>query len=205
MIAKIPPLVQRVKDTLKVPKKPKDYKALLDLGQSMNDRWALWLTKGIYYFQDTKREVSPVRISIDPKDYTELTNYSIFYNPLSNTYEVKKGNYKDLHDNINCIPGYFVGGFMFKKCSLSFILPQDECIRYIRAFSQEFDPNFDIEEEYIDLCNKYCSEFNFEYNEDFNTKCSYILHDEFECNTLYSIFDFYDINKPIKCQLKEIT
>ena len=126
----IPEIVKRTQDTLNPPALKEDYRALLDLGKSIRDQWALYLTKGTYHFNGSKREQGETKISIEPGDYKELTDYSIFYNPLFGTYEIKEGDFS-YNNKAGCQKGYFIGGFMIKGCQLNFILPQDECIRYI--------------------------------------------------------------------------
>ena len=192
----IPPIVQRIKDTLDPLPLKKDYRALLDLGKSLRDRWALHLTRGTYFFEGTKRDQEPSRIPIEKDLYKPLTEYSIFYNPRRGTYEILEGDFS-IHHKTGCQEGHFVGGFMIKGCELKFILPQNECIRYIRAFSEEFNIGYEIQDEYIDLCNKYCSEFNFEYNDEFETTCSYTVHDTLECHKEYSIFEWFNLNTKI--------
>ena len=92
----IPPIVQRLKDTLNPLPLKKDYKALLDLGKTIRDRWSLHLTKGSYYFDGMKRNQEPVRIPIDQKLYKPLTDYSIFYNPRQGTYDIQEGDFSTL-------------------------------------------------------------------------------------------------------------
>ena len=197
----VPPIVQRLRDTLNPLPLKKDYRALLDLGKSIRDRWALHLTRGTYFFEGMKRDQEEVRIPIDQSFYKPLTDYSIFYNPRQGTYDIQEGDFSTLQKIAGCQEGHFVGGFMIKGCELKFILPQNECIRYIRAFSKEFNFGYDIQDEYIDLCNRYCSEFNFEYNKDFETTCNYTVHDTLDCNTEYSVYEWFNINTKITgCQ-----
>jgi len=199
---KLPYIVQRIKDTLNPVPLKKDYRALLDLGKSVRDRWALYLTSGVYFFEGSMRTAEPVRIAIQPDQYKELTEYSIFYNPRQNTYELKEGDFSTLYKKLGCVQGHFVGGFMIKGCELKFILPQDECIRYIRAFGDEFNYGYDVLEEYVDLCNRHCSEFNFEYDNEFTTHCTYEIHDTVKCTDKLSIFEWFDINTKIEgCQI----
>jgi len=195
---KLPYIVQRTKDTLNPVPLRKDYKALLDLGKTLRDKWALYLTRGVYFQEGSMRSTEPARISIQKDQYKELTEYSIFYNSRHNTYEIKEGDFSSLQKNIGCELGNFVGGFMIKGCALKFLLPQDEFIRYIRAFGEEFNYGYDVLEEYVDLCNKYCSEFNFEYNNEFETHCSYEIHDKINCSDELSIFEWFDINTKIE-------
>ena len=201
MIQDLPPIVKRVRDTLSSPALPKDYPALLDLGKTLADQWTLHLTNGLYHFYGAQREVESASIHIDKKEYKELTDYSIFYNPKTGLYNVQEGSYDELMKSNKCISGHHVGGFMYKGCKLSFALPQNECIRYARSFSKEFNQSYQIEKEFIDICNKYCSEFNFEYNNEFEVSCKFDIKDKLDCKTEYSIFKWFSVSAPVDCKI----
>ena len=137
---------------------PENYNVMLDISKTVQDKWRLHFTQGLYFFHGAMKQTPASVIHINKNDYEELIIYSLYFDPYTGVYEISK-------PDEYCGSGHFVGDFMINGCKLIFNPPQDECWKYIGSFSNGFSDGYFISGEFKNICTE--CRYSIEFNNDF--------------------------------------
>ena len=134
----------------------------LDLEQSSDGTddffWRLVFTKGQFQGPGVIRTVEPAMFNLKRSEYDSPLplSYYIYYNPLTNKYQLVQNDEKDKCNDL----GYMIGGFIVSGCRLMFLQPKcTEDLEYIRPFSESFDQAYEKRniscEDFDDFCGAF--------------------------------------------------
>ena len=170
---------------------------ILDFEKIVKSKNKLYFTGGTYEGPGYIRTLEPAVFVVGQEYWDQqLESFDIYYDEYTNAYSITK---KGTPDNHLCSRGRFMGGFLVNGCDIKFTIPLGECLRYVRAFSEEFDEGYDLISELRDVCNNWCGSFTFEFSDEFVTSCAISTKDPLYCNKPYKTQIFRPKTTIVNC------